>query len=543
MRITTGQTAAQYIKNLTNSQSKMNNLMNSILTGRKFNRASDNSISAVKAMKVRKQMANLDMYDTNLKTCTDIFYNAEKQLYDINLLSINAQEVINSANNSDDISNFQIYAEQLDGWAQEMLYDMNADFAERQLFGGTSNQHTPFTIQRVEIQTTADITSTEEFASLGNIPSAVDYTFADKFTTKSDFTAFADINTPADFVSDGTFTAVKDFTFAADFTTTEDFTAQGDIKDTLGTVIFASGDKVPTGTLLAAGTVIAAGSTIPKGATVPTGTTLFAAGDTVPKGTVFEAGTLLAAGSAIPEGATVPVGTFIPAGTVIFPGSSGTGKEYVCYNGLPVNLDASKLGSSFGNGEYTVVYDGNVANPKTLNINFETARNSGDNSDMYPGNNPIYVDIGIGIKYDGNYEVDPQTALDVSLNGASCTGCGVDEQGDSKNIIQILFDAKQALLDGDINNVGKYLDKISDANSIILGNITSLGTKQKSNDYYVQKNDIARNSLEEKQNDLETYDVVETGGLYADYQVAESAYNAALKLGSSTLPKSIFDFI
>ena len=35
--------------------------------------------------------------------------------------------------------------------------------------------------------------------------------------------------------------------------------------------------------------------------------------------------------------------------------------------------------------------------------------------------------------------VDPQSALPVTFNGAKITGCGKDDEGDSKNIIQDVY--------------------------------------------------------------------------------------------------------
>lgn len=67
-----------------------------------------------------------------------------------------------------------------------------------------------------------------------------------------------------------------------------------------------------------------------------------------------------------------------------------------------------------------------------------------DNSKIFPGSKSIYIDIGIGVKYDKNYEMDPQTALDISLNGAAITGSGVTLTDDwLKNNTEVVNGVRQ----------------------------------------------------------------------------------------------------
>ncbi len=54
--------------------------------------------------------------------------------------------------------------------------------------------------------------------------------------------------------------------------------------------------------------------------------------------------------------------------------------------------------------------------------------NAYTNCKDFPASNDVFVDIGIGIVIDQEtQEVDPQSALKVSFNGADVTGCGADE--------------------------------------------------------------------------------------------------------------------
>ncbi len=383
MRVTQNALSRQYVNNLGSSQAKMLDYMNKILSGRKFNRASENSIDASKAMTVRKQLQNLDNYDDALNSAKELFNAAETNLTAIiDTYSSNAKTKVISAANITNISVIDTYVEDLEGLAENIMDNLNADFAERQIFGGTNNSTTPFTYQQVKVTN-----------------------------------------------------------------------ASGD-------VLYDSGDK-----------------------------------------------------------------------------------KTVCYNGVPISMNASGVDPANGNGTYTVTYNGDSSTAKSININFADARTSGKNEDMFPGSKPIYIDIGIGIKYDTNYEVDPQTALDISLNGAKCSGSGTDSDGYSKNIIQLVFDAAEACKNKDQGTLNKLIDKITDATNTVTEARTTLGSVQNSITFNINKNDEYRANLDEMQNELETYTTVETGKMYTDYQVMYSAYQAVLQMGSSVIPKSLFDFL
>ena len=166
-----------------------------------------------------------------------------------------------------------------------------------------------------------------------------------------------------------------------------------------------------------------------------------------------------------------------------------------------------------------------------------------DNS-LVPGTSPVYVDIGIGIKYNDDYEVDPQTAADVSINGAADTGFGVetDEEGNeySLNFIQLMYDTAAALDKNDVEFANGALDRYADARTTVLNSITNLGAKQNSMDFYIEKNADYRLTLQERQNEVESIDMEEE---IVNMSTTETVYNAILQMSSKVIPTSIFDFI
>lgn len=230
------------------------------------------------------------------------------------------------------------------------------------------------------------------------------------------------------------------------------------------------------------------------------------------------------------------------AGTVKFtvngsPDFSGAPTErIVCFNDIPVSLMGDDLKNAVNGG--TIRYydkEGKLAETKTINCPSDSG-----GADGFPGTNPIYVDIGLGVKYDENGVINPATALDMGLNGAEITGCGTDKDNDSLNLMQLVFDAADALRKGDLESVNRYIDKLDEANSKVLDAITTLGVKQNNMQMYIDRNDVYRINLSEKQNTIEGVDIEEE---ITNMKSIEAAYNASLSLGSGIIPKSIFDFV
>jgi flagellin-like hook-associated protein FlgL len=199
-------------------------------------------------------------------------------------------------------------------------------------------------------------------------------------------------------------------------------------------------------------------------------------------------------------------------------------EERVCYNGI----DMQTIYKNDADGLY---YGTKIENGvKTADT-------------LVPGQEPVLLDIGLGIEFDADFNVNKNTAFDTALHGFKILGYGEDSDGYPTNIIQLTLDASKIAESGDITRVhelNQYIDKTSDAAANISTAITEIGVKYTSLDYYKSKNEDSVMSLRERQNTVEGTD------MYADitsYYAIEAAYNAALQMGGNILPKSIFDFI
>ena len=331
MRVTNNITTGQFLRNNNMLLTSQLRSQARITTQRKFNRVSEDSINGSKAITIRRQLRDLDIYEDNLTTSKEIFASAESNLYSIagDVYCTIEQKLVAASNGTYDTLDRNIFATELEELANQMIDTMNSDFAERQLFGGTSNGSTPFAVE------------------------------------------------------------------------------EGD-----------------------------------------------------------------------------------------------DGRKYVTYNNVRVNDEADP--------------------------------------DNFPASNPIYVDIGLGVKYNENYEIDPQTAMDISLNGAEIRGCGTGEGGYSNNLIQLVYDAAYALREGDMATVNGIIDAANTANNHILTEIARLGTKQNSIDFYLTKTDDYRYNLQERQNLVEGTDMEAE---IINYEAVKAAYDASLQIGAQLLPHSIFDFV
>lgn len=152
MRITTNMMSNKYIKNLNKSANEMNYLNEKVSTGRNFFKGSEDPVSAIKAYKLRREYRSTEMYDTNIKDVDSFLTTAETNLTEIsdNLETVYTSYLkgINGTMSSEDR---EIVAKQLDNLQASIVASLNGKFSDRYVFGGTSKNELPFTINNGEM--------------------------------------------------------------------------------------------------------------------------------------------------------------------------------------------------------------------------------------------------------------------------------------------------------------------------------------------------------------------------------------------------------
>ena len=147
MRITNSTLLRNYNRNLKRLGNNKYASEQKIYTGRSFSRASENPLSAAKALTIRKQLYRTEQYKENLDVADKFYTEAETSMIQISdqLASIR-ETLIAACNDTKEKLDLEIYAQQLETKAKEMGAVFNTDTAERVIFGGESNNPEPFSI-------------------------------------------------------------------------------------------------------------------------------------------------------------------------------------------------------------------------------------------------------------------------------------------------------------------------------------------------------------------------------------------------------------
>jgi flagellin-like hook-associated protein FlgL len=147
MRIAGGTILRRYMHNLERNMGNKNRQENKLYSGRGFNRASESPLVAARALRVRKAIADIKMYQDNLKTANMIYENAESSVMKVSaLIQSTYEHLIKGAHGTLNDEDAAIVASSIDTFAEEMVQLMNIVVADRRIFGGVNNASRAFSI-------------------------------------------------------------------------------------------------------------------------------------------------------------------------------------------------------------------------------------------------------------------------------------------------------------------------------------------------------------------------------------------------------------
>ena len=166
----------------------------------------------------------------------------------------------------------------------------------------------------------------------------------------------------------------------------------------------------------------------------------------------------------------------------------------------------------------------------------------------YLKNEKYYVDIGLGFQEDKNGNLIPSSGFNAALNGINFFGCGLDGDGDPKNIysiVQKLTEISDSVSEGGgwgsvYDEFKRLVGKLETASSNFKTEFTNMAastTKLENNEKLLEDNFY---NLQEQYAALEDVDMVDsiTSFIWAQY-----CYNAALKVGNNVLSESLMDYL
>lgn len=558
MRVTNNITTRQYLTNNNMMLTRRLQSENRIATQRRFNRVSEDTINGSKAMTIRRQLRDLDIYNDNLSAAKAIFNAAETNLMSIahdNYITVE-ERLTASSNGTWSQEELDVFATELDEIADEMVKTLNADFSERQLFGGASNQKAPFLIERVMIKDEGgqvvfppdynkyynEDGSMKDDITLSDIPRTVTYN-----GIPLDFDVTSDMILP-----DGTITKA-----AGGYTVTVLDEKTKKWKDKAEDIRTISADDVARAQDEKDNSVLYPGS---KPIYVDIGLGIKYNDDlTVDPQTVID----LSINGAKTTGSGIDISGVNTTKSVALTLSAA--KVQMLKNGCPPNgdyymhltIDGTTLttgikledyiptrndGGEYTDEEITEAFNKALADRYELDakkklpegvkfvcsgsqLTFETGETNAQFGDCAMRDTHFAFPVG---------EVNQER---VPLNE---DGTPDLSERFSKNLMQLVLDAASALRKGDQDTVNAIIDRANQANNHILTEITTLGTKYNSIEFYENKNKDYEYNLKERQNIVEGTDMENE---IITWEAVKAAYDATLKMGAQILPHSIFDFV
>ncbi|MDE6599592.1 MAG: hypothetical protein K2K34_05875 [Oscillospiraceae bacterium] len=549
MRVTNNITTRQFLTNNNRLLTRQIQSENRISTQRRFNRVSEDIINGNKAMIIRRQLRDLDIYNDNLGAAKAIFNAAETNLTSIahdNYIAVE-ERLVSASTGTWSQEELDVFATELDEIADEMVKTLNADFSERQLFGGASNQKAPFRIERVMIKDEAGQVvfppdynkyynadgSIKQDVKPSDIPRTVTYN-----GIPLDFDVTTDMILP-----DGSVTSASgSYTITVlDEATKKWNNNPSDIRS-ISAEDVARAQNEKDNSVLYPGSKpvyidIGLGIKYNDDLTMDPQTSL----DVSMNGAAFS-GNGIDIEKVPALGSTTSLVPFdmtngYPAGAGIYPFNiTVNGLNYDLSLNMGAVLPEKNDGTSYTDEEISAA----------VNAAFRTAYKAASKKDVPEGisfsysNNELTLNSGIN-------KVEVGVNAFQFINGEIERTVPMGEDGTpdikerfSKNLMQLVLDAASALRKGDQDTVNAIIDRANEANNHVLHEITSLGIKYNTIEFYQNKNKDYAFNLRERQNLVEGTDMENE---IIEYYAVKAAYDATLKIGSQVLPHSIFDFI
>ena len=162
---------------------------------------------------------------------------------------------------------------------------------------------------------------------------------------------------------------------------------------------------------------------------------------------------------------------------------------------------------------------------------------------------PVYVDIGLGLTQNTDGSVNTQGVFNKSMPGLSYLGSGTDTDGTPKNVCSLLSKmagvlknstGEEKLTTAEQSEMTKYVSAFDTAQNVCISGQTNLGSRISfltSTSGYISNQSL---NLSEQDNNVEfvsPYDAIE------EFYSQMYCYNAAIKVGSQILQQSLMDYL
>lgn len=155
----------------------------------------------------------------------------------------------------------------------------------------------------------------------------------------------------------------------------------------------------------------------------------------------------------------------------------------------------------------------------------------------------IYIDLGMGVRLSGSV-ADPTTAFKLSVDGLKCLGFGTNDDGTSKNVVNILRsiseEFKKTPEDYDRDSVNKNFKALQDGRQNLVVNIAEVGTRGNFLDTTADRIEADLENLTKLQQKLLVVSDTEQA---TTIKQLDYLMNLNLSFGSKFLPMSLMDYL
>lgn len=151
-----------------------------------------------------------------------------------------------------------------------------------------------------------------------------------------------------------------------------------------------------------------------------------------------------------------------------------------------------------------------------------------------------YIDIGMGIDFEGDGSVSQKSAFDVVISGIELLGSGVDSDGVSGNLYNLIGQIADKLENNDLGDIDLYSKKLEELSGNVRLQYVSIGEKSNFITYFKDRLTAEETNAKTKQTELEG---LKTEEGIMEFKELEFTYNACLQMGTKILQHSLMDFL
>jgi flagellar hook-associated protein 3 FlgL len=147
MRITSSMMTNKYTRQLSSLETTLNSSTSKVSSGNALSKFSDDTTASVRAYKIRSTMSKVSSYQSNISYADTYLTDAESALNNLeDIYQYSMQKIVEGQNASQSSNERSIIAGELRSLQQEMLSTLNTNVSGTYLFGGTTTDTEPFTL-------------------------------------------------------------------------------------------------------------------------------------------------------------------------------------------------------------------------------------------------------------------------------------------------------------------------------------------------------------------------------------------------------------